>query len=198
MKSKSRFELGFIVLSFLTYFSLPRRMWVDGDVRFKSLSQFLEHGVLNESAYSMVGPLFASPLWFLGKFFVNPEFWCISFNLIVFLIGCWVIYRFIGHYLDWQLARVFVILLFLASMFPEHIKNFYSEVFTSIAVAVGFLLITQQKTGFGSVCASIGVANSPANLLGLFFGTLRLAFDQKKLRYFLIVVLGASLIFTEN
>lgn len=173
-------------------------MWVDGDIRFKSLSQLLEHGRLNESPYSMIGPLFASPLWFLGKFFVDPEFWCISFNFIVFLLGGWIIYRFMGRYLDWQIARVFVILLFLASMFPEHIKNFYSEVFTSIAVAVGFLLIAQQKAVLGGICTSIGVANSPAHLFGLLLSTTRLVFEKRKLRYFLILVFGVSLIFMEN
>src|SRR6266446_9569328 len=66
---------------------LPSKILGDGVPRFQAITDLLERGQLSKMPYSIVGPAFSSPLWFLGKLYQTSEWWCARYNLIVFVIG---------------------------------------------------------------------------------------------------------------
>src|SRR5260370_19120167 len=71
---------------------LPSKILGDGVARFQAITDLLERGQLSKMPYSIVGPAFSSPLWFLGKLYQTSEWWCARYNLIVFVIGLLIIY----------------------------------------------------------------------------------------------------------
>jgi hypothetical protein len=96
---------------------------------------------------------------------------------------------------DNALLRKFIIILILGSMFPLHITANYGEVFTAILVAVGILAIQYGYTVTGWISIILGVANTPATIVGLGFVVLALIWKSKKVRFVLAlgVVLGIIL-----
>src|SRR5258708_12704094 len=74
---------------------LPSKILGDGVARFQAITDLLERGQLSKMPYSIVGPAFSSPLWFLGKFYQTSAWWCDPYNLIIFLIALLLIYFFL-------------------------------------------------------------------------------------------------------
>src|SRR3981081_3116399 len=82
------FETGLIVAGVLALLLLlPHRLYADGYDRFQGISELLEHGKLSNMRYSLVGPLFSSPLWLIGKVYKTAEWWCERYNLFLFAIS---------------------------------------------------------------------------------------------------------------
>src|SRR5258708_39821623 len=79
---------------------LPPQILGDGVARFQAITDLLEHGQLSKMPYSIVGPAFSSPLWFLGKLYQTSEWWCARYNLIVFVIGLLIIFFLLKDRLD--------------------------------------------------------------------------------------------------
>src|SRR5260370_12599698 len=94
---------------------LPPQILGDGVARFQAITDLLEHGQLSKMPYSIVGPAFSSPLWFLGKLYQTSEWWCARYNLIVFVIGFLIIYLLLKH----PLARGLLPTFFLILIFPS-------------------------------------------------------------------------------
>jgi hypothetical protein len=114
---------------------------------------------------------------------------------ILFVLGLACIYKILVHQVDNALLKKFIIILILCSMFPLHITANYGEVFTAILVAVGILAIQDGYTFTGWISIILGVANTPATIVGLGFVVLALIWESKKVRFVLTlgVVLGIIL-----
>src|SRR5260370_16669269 len=65
---------------------LPSQILGDGVPRFQAITDLLERGQLSKMPYSIVGPAFSSPLWFLAKFYQTSAWSCPRYTLIFFFI----------------------------------------------------------------------------------------------------------------
>jgi hypothetical protein len=188
----SGFEDALIVIGFpILLFCVPHELFLDGETRFNFLDNLLTRGALSPARYSLVGPLVASPLWALGHVLVSPSWWCARFNTLCFLCFVLALGALIRRRAGAELARKLVLVLIAASMFPNHTRGFFGEVFTVSAVGLGLALTTLEGRGAGWVLTMLGVANAPASLVGLAAVSTRETVARKRLRY-LAPVLGAA------
>jgi hypothetical protein len=184
-------------LGLILIFSRTPEIAGDGFARFEMLSRLLQHGALVEGKYSLIGPLFAAPLWYLSRWLEDPV-WCARFNQCVLVLGLAAFYGLLRQPLGVAVTRRFLLLLVAASMFPRYVQGFYGEVFTVMLVGAGLLAIARGVARSGIVAVALGAANARATLLGLGFASLLHVWHTRKLRYFALVVLGAALVFGET
>src|SRR6516225_6633492 len=71
----------------LFLFVLPYQIAGDALARYDALVKLLDHGQLTASAYSYVGPLFAAPLYYVGKIAGDPVWWCQHYNTVLVAAG---------------------------------------------------------------------------------------------------------------
>src|SRR4029453_19133876 len=137
---------------------------------FRDLQALLERGTVSPEPYSLVAPLGATPLFFLGRVAKTPRFWCARYNFLLFAGGLVVLYRLVGR-VDRAAARTFVLVLMTASMFPYHIRDFFGGVFAAVLGATGIVAIglaVSPGTGrYGWPALVLAVANTPSWLAGL-------------------------------
>ncbi len=190
--------IGLVAMTLL----LNHGMYGDGKKRFLALTALLTQGQLRDgpfSQYSLIGPLFSIPFWYLGKWFSTPLQMISQYNQFVFAAGLLSIYLLLRNRIDRHLLRTFLILLLAASMFSMNVTAYYGEVFTALLVGVGVLALLLSSTslvGWGAIM--LGVANTPAAIVGLVFMIGKQLLDSKRLRYILIIVGAAVLIMAES
>lgn len=195
---RAAFETGLIVAGLLAIcFFLPHHILGDGILRFQAISLLLEHGKLSDMPYSMVGPVFSIPFWLLGKLFMTPAWWISRYNLFVFAIGLLVLYFLLRNRMDRGLIRTFFLVLIVASMFANHLLDYYGEVFTAILVAVGIVLFMTGRSLAGWSTVVLGVINTPASIVALGCVVLKRALDDKRWRYILAFGAACGLILLE-
>ena len=98
--------------------------------------------------------------------------------------------------LDRSLLRRFFLILIVASMFPNHLLDYYAEVFTVMLVTVGTVaaIVGPSLVAWsGWLLVMVGVANIAANLGALVLLVGKYVLDTKRLRY-LLVIAGTLLI----
>ncbi|GAC1343436.1 MAG: hypothetical protein NVSMB27_03410 [Ktedonobacteraceae bacterium] len=197
---QSWFEISLIMVGlYAMYKFLPHNiLGVDAQQRFRAISELLEYGKMPTMKYSIVGPGFSIPFWLLGKIYQSSLWWCERYNLIVFASGLLVFYLLLKDRIDRRLLHTFILLLMVASMFGNHITNYYTEVFTAICVGVGILSITIGPALVGWCAIVLGVVNIPATMLGLCLMVLKHIFDNRRLRYFLAIAAALGLIIAES
>ncbi|WP_159104718.1 hypothetical protein [Plantactinospora sp. BB1] len=173
-------------------------MMGDGLVRYQALLQLLEQRQMPEMAYSLIGPLFATPLWVIGRWYGDPQPVLAQYNLLLFGFALVAVHLLLRDRMDRRLLRRFLLLLVAGSMAAAHVQDFYGEMFTATTVGVGLLAATLPGTGRTTRLAGwtgvvLGVANTPASVvaLGLVVGLLCLR--ERRLRY-LLVLLAAGLL----
>ena len=176
----------------------PHIIYGDGALRFKAISQLLSDGTISKTGYSMIGPIFSSPLWFLGKAAKSSVWWCSMYNFFVFTAGLIVIYRIGRKHVNNSLLRKFLLLLVFASMFPLHQTTYYGEIFTAILVGAGILAINYGHSRLGWCSIVLGVINTPASVIGLGFVVLAKMLQNKKWRYLIILAISIGLILAES
>jgi hypothetical protein len=192
-------ETGFIIGGLLAnLLLLPRQLTGDALVRFQELSQLLNEHALSAEHYSLVGPLFAAPFWFLGKLTQTPMWWCSYFNFALFTLGLAAYYILMRDRVDRSLLRMFMILLIFASMLTQQLTNFDAEVFTALFVMIGATLIVQHRGKIGWPMTILGAINVPASLVGLGLLALNHIWSTRYLRYSVVPVAAAGLIGVEN
>lgn len=196
-------ETSMIVLGLLINFQLvPHNLGGDGETRYQALSSLLQHGVLDASKYSLIGPLFSAPLWYLGLVWNGSVWWVSRFNWFVFAIGLLVMYWLLKDRIDRRLLRAFLLILVAASLFPNSLEYYFAEGFTAVCVALGTLAIVfgSSRAGrlTGWVAVVIGVANTPGTLVGLTLMVLLRILQQRKLRYILALLAAGGVIALEN
>lgn len=191
--------LGIALVELLALF--PHTLNGDAAPRFAALSQLLSgHGVPT-TKYSLIGPLFAAPLWLLGQLLASPEALVATFNWLIFALGLLALYLLLREVMDRRVLRAFLLLLAVASMFPAHTVSFYAEMFTAVAVAVGTTLAVVGKrisAATGWALAALGAANIPASLLGLGAMSLLYTLRRRRVRYLAALLAGVALTLAES
>ena len=204
--ARALFEIALLIVAALANdLLLPPQMFSDGLDRYHELDQFLRTGALTTSRYSLIGPIFAAPLWWLGDRLGGAAGALREtqrYNGIVFGLGVIILYLILRRYVEGRLLRAFLLLLTLASMVPFHLTQFYGEVFTAVLVAVGLSAAALgaraggRLAGWGLV--ALGVANSPATLAGLALVAGQRIWASRKLRYALPLIAAGALILAES
>ena len=186
------------LIELLTLF--PHNLRGDGGPRFAALSQLLEGHGIPAIKYSLIGPLFSTPLWLLGKATSSPQTLVEAYNWLVFALGLLALYLLLRTVMDRRVLRAFLLLLVAASMFPAHTLSFYAEAFTAVAVAVGSVLAVFGKRLAalgGWALAALGVANIPASIIGFASMAALYTLRRRRLRYLAAVVAAIALILAE-
>jgi hypothetical protein len=192
-------ETSLIILGLLAqFFLLPHILDADGKTRYQALDALLRNNVLLDNKYSLIGPLFAAPLWLLGALFGDTAWWVARFNTIFLGVGLLTLYLLLKNRMDRRLLRAFLLLLLVASMFPAHIEGFYGEVFTALCVATGVILLFTRARWGGWVALIVGVANTPATIVGLVLMMAQRLLRSRRLRYVLIPLAAFALIALES
>jgi hypothetical protein len=194
-----RWESVLIAVGFaLLFFAVPHAMFADGQVRFAALTDLVEHGRLANVPYSLIGPLFSTPLYYIGKLWFSSEWWCARFNTLLVAGGLIATASLLRRSVDARLLRAFCLLTVAASMFPNHVRDYFGEVFTAVFVLVGLAAISSGRPTLGWTAMVLGVANTPATTVGLLLVAIKRVFDTRRARYFIPVVAAASLILFES
>lgn len=177
---------------------LPHDIYADGLRRYQELDDLLAHGIIPVDKYSLIGPLFAAPLWLVGHLVRDPVWWVARFNLIIFSLGLLAIYFILKDRIDRGLIRKFLLILTVASMFPAALTSFYGETYTAIAIGIGILAGVFGPQLLGWAAFALGVANTPATLVGMGFATVTHVLRTGRIRYVVGIVGAGGLVVLEN
>ena len=186
-----------IIVGVLALYSLPHGIGGDAGTRYDALTQLLETGQLSTMKYSMIGPLFSSPLWFLGKLSMDSNWWVARFNFFIFVLGLIALFLLLRHRLPARTLRIFLIILTYASMFPFHITTYYGELFTAVLVAVGIAAASHRSAWCTWLIPIIGAANTPGSVPGLCLVSLSEMVKKRRWKYIGIAVGVAGLVLFE-
>ncbi len=166
--SRATFETGLIFLGLLALLVLlPHHVFSDGAVREASLTQLLAHGHLSSARYSLIGPLFSAPLWLVGTWLHLKHGGLGLYNWCVFALGLGALWLLLRRWMDHGVIRAFFLILIAASMFPNHLTNYYGEVFTAVLMGAGIAAVVSGRVVTGWVALALGVANTPAAAVAL-------------------------------
>lgn len=196
---RAAFESALIVIGLLMQLLFyPHGVTSDGYNRYLELSQLLNQGSASGGKYSLIGPLFSTPLYLLGRFYRSPIWMLGYYNTAVFAIGLLVLYLLLKDVLDRRLLRIFLLLLVTATIFPGEIRDFFGEPFTAMCVGVGLVAVVFRRSWSGWVAIVLGAANTPASLVGLAFAAAGRAHFTRRLWPLLAVVSAGALVVLEN
>jgi hypothetical protein len=198
----ARIDYTLIFLGLISLIFAKHRITADGRRRFDALTQLLSGDGFSPDRYPLIGPLFASPMWWLGRVAGGPELWLRYYNLVLFSLGLLALFLVLRNRVDAELLRRFLLLLVAATMIPAHVPDFYGETFTAVTVALGVILAVGIVThpairAMGWVVVILGVANTPANLPGLGLVTAERGIAKRRLRYALPAVAALALVLIE-
>ncbi len=177
---------------------LPHVIGGDGAHRFEALTALLTGSGSINTKYSLLGPVFAAPLWWLGELVATPATGIGWFNTLVFGLGLLGLYLLLRRHVEGRLLRAFLLLLTLASMVPYHLTQFYAEVFTAVLAAVGLSAIGLSARAGGRLAGwglvALGAANTPATIAGLVVVVGQRMWARRRLRYALAIVAALALV----
>ena len=179
-------------------FVLPHYVIADSQVRYDNLLALL-HGHIPPGRYSMISPFFATPLVVFDKLARDGLRATELYNTIVFAVGILALYLLLRGRMETALLRRFLLVLVVGSMFAAHVVHWNSEVFTAMAVAVGLTAVAVRRfaaMGWGAVV--LGVANTPASVVGLALVAGARMVERRRLRYALAMLAAVTLIGAEN
>ena len=177
-------------------------IWGDADHRYDALTALLADQRLLDNPYSLVGPLFATPLWLIGRLVGEARGWTSMFNVLLFQGAILALYVLLRGRMAPALLRRFLLLLVGGSLIAAHTQTFYGEVFTMVAVGVGIVVATvpgpgRLRRGAGWLGVVLGAANTPASFVGLGLVGADRTLRRRRLRYALPVLAGLALIMVE-
>ena len=172
---------------------------VSGDARprYEALVGLIEHGVVSTTPYSMVGPLVSTPVYLLGRVYASPDWWLARFTAILLALGLVVAYRLTRRE-DRTIVRRFLMLIVAASMFPHYVRGYGPEAFTAVFVGVGLLAVHSGHALLGWTAAVIGVANTPATIVGLALAAGAHAWRTRRVRPLVSVAAAAGILLLES
>ncbi|HLK41403.1 MAG TPA: hypothetical protein VKU41_31855 [Polyangiaceae bacterium] len=178
-----------LALGVVCLLAIPHDVRGDGWPRFEAIDGWLRHGVLHSPRYSVVGPVFAIPLYLLGLALGSPASACAWFNVVLLLLFLLLVWRELRSRVSPAALRALLLLLVFASMFPSHVQFFYGEVLTTVTVSLGILLLSRRSARAGFAWIGLGALNTPASLLGVALVAGAYARSARRLRYLLVPVL---------
>ena len=195
-----KIEWFLISIGVVLLIDLPQSLGSDGYYRFQQLHTFFSSGNFNPLTYSMVGPLFASPLVWFDSLKGQSGPLSAHYNLILVLLSLIGFYTLFGNRLDKQTKRHFTLIIICASMFAPHMtrNGFGAETFTAICLGIGFLAFAIGKRYLTWLLVPLGLANIPASAIGVLLAISSAVWDSRKLRYCLILVIGVCYIVLES
>jgi hypothetical protein len=196
--SRARFELLIVAGLVVFLLVLPHQIFGDARIRFDALARLLNRRRLTPISYSYVGPLFSAPLYYLGKHVLDPEWWCARYNTLLLAAGFASVHALFKEEQERVVLRTFFLILLAASMFPNHLMNFNAEPFTAVMVMVGVVAISTGRAPLGWTLLVLGVANTPATLVGLLFVALKYSFEKRRVTPLIPVAAAAALILLES
>ncbi|WP_117211614.1 hypothetical protein [Allorhizocola rhizosphaerae] len=189
---KAPVETALILLGlFLLAFGQQQQLGGDGLARWNALLQLWQRGEVADTIYSMIGPLFATPLYLLGLGVLQ------YYNIILFALSIGALYLLLRKHIDRSLLRTFLLLVVAGSMIAPHVRNFYGEVFTMVAVGVGIVALVYRFTKAGWAAVILGAANTPATLIGLGLVSAGESVRFKRLRHLIPVGVGGLIVVLE-
>ncbi|MEZ5275002.1 MAG: hypothetical protein R3F07_01325 [Opitutaceae bacterium] len=191
-------EYSLLLLGFVILFDFQHWVVGDGKARFDALSSLLEKGTFADTKYSIIGPLFSTPLYYAGKWLQSPEWWCARYNSLIVLVGFSVQFSILRSSRNEAFLRRFLLVLLIGSNIPYHQVHYYGEVFTAFMVAIGIIAICQDRPIRGWIAVILGVANTPASLVGMVIVSLILTFRTRELRHLFFPVIAGGLVLLEN
>jgi hypothetical protein len=170
----------------------------DEAVRFQALTDLLEGRPVAPNFYSLVGPLFSAPLYYLGKAAFDAAWWCGFYNAVLLTGGLVALVALLRRHVDARTLRTFCLLVVAGSMFPNHVRDYFGEMFTTIPVGIGIAALAVGRDALGWTAAVIGVVNTPATLIGLLFVAVRHVRQTRRLRHLAAVAAAVVLIMLER
>jgi len=175
---------------------LPYQFSGDGLVRYGFMDDLVHKGQITYMRYSMVGPLFSLPLWWLGEItrFAPLVY---RYNLILLVIFALALYLWLRKDFDRTFLLIFILLLFFGSLFPDHLLNYYGEVFSAVCLGLGALALAKDQPWPGWVLAILAVWNTPALIAPFGLLILYQVWETLRLRYLALVPLVAVLLVGE-
>ncbi len=177
---------------------LPHYVVADAMVRYENLRTLL-HGHVPPGRYSLISPVFATPLLVIDKLAGTGMYVTELYNTLVFAVGILALFLLLRRSVPAPLLRRFLLVLVAGSMFAAHVVHWNSEVFTAMAVAVGLAAaaVGRFRTP-GAVAVVLGVANTPASIVGLVLVTGGRLIQERRVRYALAVVAAVAVMGAEN
>ena len=183
-------------------------LWHDGWVRYRVV-EALAHGLAPgevstvvprwSGRWPLLSTVTALPLWFLGSLVKSPAWWIARYNALLFAGGVLATWLLLKDRVDRELVRTFLVLLVAASMFPGHVVAFFGfEVFTAVLVGVGGIAVTTGRPKLGWPLLVLGVASSPAAIVGLGFAAAVAVWRTKRLRYLLAPAAAVVVILADS
>ncbi len=195
---KAYVEGALIVAGWLVLFlAQDRTLGADGLARYQALRQLLETGTMPTTIYSLIGPLFALPLWMLGNLAGDVEDWLRAYNIVIFGLGLLITWLMLRDKMNRDLLRKFLLLLVAGSMIAPHVNNFYGETFTMLGVGLGILATCARYAKTGWTFIVLGAANTPASLAGLGLVSIDETWRARRWRYLLPIATAGLLIVGE-
>jgi hypothetical protein len=192
-------ELCLIGMGIFAMFQwLPQRYFLDGTVRFKAVVSLLQHGQISHMSYSIVGPLFSSPLWVIDRLSGFSLQWQEKYNIFLLAAVMLITYVMLRNRMDAGVLRKFFLILIIGSMFGNHVTYFGGEVFTALMVGMGILVALLRSEAGGWAAVVLGVVNTPASLVGLGLVVLKHIFQKQRVRYLLVFIAAVVLILAES
>jgi hypothetical protein len=176
-------DIALLLIGLAILWAIPHSIGSDGEVRVQTLTALLKEGRLAAPRYSIVGPIFAAPLFYAGL----TAFYNVALLTLALL--------FFWHEL--RDVRLLVLLVF-ASMFPNHVQVFYGEPFTALAVTAGVVLLTRDRALPGWALIVLGAVNTPSSVLGVAAIALLEARRTKRWSFVLLPALVVALVLLEN
>jgi hypothetical protein len=138
----------------------------DGVVRFQSLVE-LASGQVPQGKFSLLQPVLSLPLWAIESLLGGQSGqWVAYFNLMVFFVVGSLTYRPLREDYGAAEARIFLLMVMGASMFPHHLQHYFGEVLTAMLLWLGFLY-SQRSPRVSAVVIALAVTNTPALLPAL-------------------------------
>lgn len=196
---RDRAELVFVAIALVVLWIMPHSVRGDGELRYLAVERLLTGGGLSLAKYSIVGPLFAAPLWWAGRALgLDPRDTTAYFNVILFTAFVVAVARELRAWLPRATRGAFLVLLAYGSMFTNHVQLFYGEVFTAVTVSLGVLLLARGANARGWTLVVLGVANTPAALVGSGLVALAQAWRTKRWRHLLAPAFAFALIGAQN
>ncbi|WP_412538980.1 hypothetical protein R8Z50_24380 [Longispora sp. K20-0274] len=192
-----------IVAGLLSLLVTDRHLIGDGARRYDALTQLLTGGGLSTDRYSLLGPLFSAPMWWLGRAAGDPRVWLSHYNLVLFVVALGLLFALLRRRVDAVLLRRFLLLLVAGSMIAPHVSDFYGETFTAMTVGVGALCAVavvgpRALRLAGWVAMTLGGANTMSTLPALGLVGLRQGARTHRLRYVLPVLVAAAVALAES
>jgi hypothetical protein len=179
----------------LLFAVLPHGLFGDGYVRYRKLTALLGNGILLRDRYSFIGPLFAAPLWL---FHGSREWWYARFNVLVLATGAISAWWVLRSVLTREERATVALLLVGSGMMPSATHDFYGEMFSAVMTGTGLLLVTTGRPWPGWLAVVLGVANTPATVVGLLAVAMWRVWRNRRFDGAAALALATALILLEN